>query len=70
MQKEPKLNDEFSNKSQSDITHEKVVNFTDFLENLSISREVCNRDPEFCRLPYHISESELKNEVEEIYLLL
>ena len=62
------LNDEFSNKLQCDIVHEKAANFTDFLDNLSTSCEVCDRNPESCRLPGHISESELRKEIEETYL--
>ena len=62
------LNDELSDKLQCDIIHEKAASFTDFLDNLSISCEVCDRNPESCRLPSHISESELRNEIEEAYL--
>lgn len=62
------LNDELSNKLRFDIIHEKAFNFTEFLDNLSTCCEVCDRNPESCRLPGHISESELRKEIEETYL--
>jgi transcriptional regulator of heat shock response len=62
------LNEELSNKLQCDIIHEKAANFTEFLDNLSTSCEVCDRNPESCKLPGHISESELRKEIEETYL--
>lgn len=62
------LNDKLSKKLQYDIIHEKAANFTDFLDDVTISCEVCDRNPEFCRLPGEISESELRNEIEEAYL--
>lgn len=68
MQEKLELNHELSDKLQCDIINEKAANFTDFLDNLSISCEVCDRNPESCRLPGHISESELRNEIEEAYL--
>jgi len=68
LQEKLELNDELSDKLQCDIIDEKAAKFTDFLDNLSISCEVCDRNPESCRLPGHISESELRNEIEEAYL--
>jgi len=62
------LNDELSNKLQCDIIHEKAANFKEFIDNLSTSCEVCDRNPESYRLPSHISESELRKEIEETYL--
>jgi hypothetical protein len=62
------LNEELSNTLQFDVIHEKADNFTDFLDNLSISCEVCDRNPASCRLPGHISDSELRKEIEETYL--
>ena len=64
------LTDELSNKLQCDIIHEKSANFTEFLDNLFTSCEVCDRNRESYRLPGHISESELRKEVEETYLQL
>lgn len=61
------LNDELSNTLGYDIIHEKAANFTEFLDNLSTSCEVCDRNPESSRLPGHISESELRKEIEETY---
>ena len=61
------LNGKLSDKLQCDIIHEKAANFTDFLDDVSISCEVCYRNPESCRLPGAISESELRNEIEEAY---
>jgi hypothetical protein len=60
------LNEELSNTLQFDVIHEKAANFTDF--HLSTSCEVCDRNPESCRLPGHISESELRKEIEKNYL--
>ena len=60
LQEKLELNHELSDKLQCDIIHEKAANFRDFLDNLSISCEVCDRNPESCRLPGHISESELR----------
>ena len=56
------LNDELSNKLQCDIIHEKLANFIEFLD------KVCDRNRESYRLPGHISESELRKEIEETYL--
>lgn len=53
------LNDELSNKLQFDSIQEKAANFTEFLDNLSTFCEVCDRNPESCRLPGDISENEL-----------
>jgi len=39
-----------------------------FLDNLSTSCQVWDRNPEYCRLPNHISENELRKEIEETYL--
>lgn len=41
---------------------------SDFLDNLSISCDVCDINPESCRLLGHLSESELRKEIEETYL--
>ena len=68
MQNKLELNNELSDELRCDIIQEKVANFTDFLNNLSIFCEVCNRNPEPCRLPGDISESELRNEIENTYL--
>ena len=62
------LNDELSDKLQCDVIHEKAANFTDFLDNLSTSCEVCDGNTESCKLPGHRSESELRKEIEETYL--
>ena len=62
------LTDELSNKLH--IIYEKSANFTEFLDNLFTSCEVCDRNRESYRLPSHISESELRKEVEETYLQL
>ena len=68
MQEKLELNGELSDKLQCDIIDEKVANFTNFLDDVSISCEICDRNPESCRLPGAISESELRNEIEEAYL--
>ena len=68
MQEKLELNNELSDKLQCDIIHEKAANFKDFPDNLSISYEVCDRNSESCRLPGHISENKLRNEIEEAYL--
>ena len=41
------------------ILDEKATDFTDFLDDLSITCEVCDRSPEPYQLQGHISESEL-----------
>ena len=64
------LNEELSNTLQFDVIHEKASNFTDFLDNLSTSCEVCDRNPEPCRLPGHIGETEFRKEVEENFFEL
>lgn len=63
-----KLNDELSDKLPCNVIHEKAANFTNFFDNLSPSCEVCDRNFESCRLLGHISESELRKEIEETYL--
>ena len=68
MEEKLESNDKLSNKLQCDIINEKAANFTEFLDNLSTSCEVCDRNPESYRLPGHISESELRKEIEETYL--
>jgi len=68
LQEKLELNNELSDKLQCDIIHEKAANFKDFPDNLSISCEVCDRNSESCRLPGHISENKLRNEIEEAYL--
>ena len=65
------LSEKLSNNSlQSDDIHEKASKFTDFLDDLSISCEVCDRNPEPCRLPGHIGETEFRKEVEENFFEL
>jgi hypothetical protein len=59
------LSEELSNTLQFDVIDEKAANFTDFLDNLSTSCEVCDRNPKSCRLPGHIGETEFQKEVEE-----
>ena len=61
------LNEELSDELQFDLIHEKATNFTDFLDDLSISCEVCDRNSESYRLPGHISESELQKEIKQTY---
>ena len=68
MEEKLELNDELWDKLQCNVIHEKVANFTDFLDNLSTSCKICDRNPESCRLPDHISESELLKEIEKTYL--
>lgn len=68
LQEKRELNNKLADKLQCDIIHEKATNFTDFLDDVSISCEVCDRNPESYRLPGEISESELRNEIEEAYL--
>ena len=68
LEEKRELNDELSNKLQCDIIHEKADSFTDFIDNLSTSCEVCDRNPKSYRLPGHISENELRKEIEETYL--
>lgn len=70
LQKKLELNGELSDKVQCDIIPERVANFTDFLDDVSISCEVCDRNPGSCQLPGAISESELRNAIEEAYLQL
>ena len=68
LQEKRELNNKLADKLQCDIIHEKATNFTDFLGDVSISCEVCDRNPASCRSPGDISESELRNEIEEAYL--
>nr|YP_009029003.1 hypothetical protein [Cylindrotheca closterium]AGH28543.1 hypothetical protein [Cylindrotheca closterium] len=68
LQEKRELNNKLADKLQYDIIHEKATNFTDFLGDVSISYEVCDRNPASCRSPGDISESELRNEIEEVYL--
>jgi len=65
-----KLNEELSDTLQFDVIHEKASEFTDFLGDASISCEVCDRNPEPCRLSGHIGETEFRKEVEEIFFEL
>ena len=62
------LNDKLSDKLQCDVIHEKAAIFTDFLDNLPTSCELCDRNPESCRLPNHIGENELRIEIAETYI--
>ena len=62
------LSEELTSEFQSDIIHEKAGNFTDFLDDLSVSCEVCDRGPESYIEPGDISESELRTEIQETYL--
>ena len=62
------LNNGLLNKLRCDIIDEKAANFREFLDNLSIFCEVCDKNSESCRLPDHISKSELWKEIEETYL--
>ena len=64
------LSEELSNTLQSYNIHKKARKFTDFLDDLSISCEVCDRNPEPCRLPGHIGETEFRKEVEENFFEL
>ena len=60
------LTEELSNNTlESDYIHEKASKFTDFLDDLSIACEVCDRSPEPYILPGHIGETEFRKEVEE-----
>ena len=68
LQEKLELTEEFSNKLQCDIIHEKAYDFTDFLGDLSTSCEVCDRSPESYRLLDHISESELRQDIKKTYL--
>jgi hypothetical protein len=68
LEEERLLNDELSDESKRNDIHEKATNFTVFLDDLSTGCEVCDRNPECCRLPGHISEGELRKEIEETYL--
>lgn len=68
MEEKLELNDELSNKLRCDITYEKAANFIEFIDNLSTSCKICDRNPESCRLLDYISESELRKEIEETYL--
>lgn len=44
MEDKLELNDELSEKLQCDFIHEKATNFTDFIDNLSTSCEVYDRN--------------------------
>lgn len=65
------LSEELSNTLlHSDNIHEKACDFTDFLDDLSIACEVCDRNPDLLRLPGHIGETEFRKEVEETFFEL
>ena len=64
------LNDELADEVLLDTLHQKAYDFTDFLDNLSDSCEVCDRSDEPWRPRYNISESQLRDEIEETYLQL
>ena len=62
------LNQELLDELKFDLIHEKSKDFTDFLDDLSLSCEMCDRSAESYRLPGYISESELRNEIKQTYL--
>lgn len=64
------LSEELSDTSQFDSINEKASKFTDFLDNVSISCDVCDRSSEPDRLPGHIGETEFQKEVEEVFFEL
>jgi hypothetical protein len=69
LKEEFELSEELSNNTlQSYEIHKKASKFTDFFNDLSISCEVCDRNPEPFRLPGHIDETKLRKEVEENFL--
>jgi len=62
------LTEELSNNTlEPDSIHEKASKFTDFLDDLSIACEVCDRSPEPYILPGHIGETEFRKEVEQTF---
>jgi hypothetical protein len=60
-----KLNEKLSDTLRFAVIHEKALDFTDFLDNLSTSCEVCNRNPEFSKPPGHIGQTKFRKGVEE-----
>ena len=71
LEKKLELSEELSNNTlEFDGIHEKASKFTDFLDDLAIACEVCDRDPEPFRLPGHIGETEFRKEVEENFFEL
>ena len=57
-----------SNELTFNVIHEKSLRFTDFLYDLLISYELCDRSPECVRLAGHIVENQLRTEIKKIYL--
>lgn len=68
LEEKVKLNSELSDKFLSYPIHQKALSFTDFIDNLYIACEVCDRSPISYRQPGDISESELRKEIQKTYL--
>lgn len=67
MEEKFRLNAELEDTLKYDIIDEKAMDFIDFIDDLVISCELCDRDPESVRLPGHRGKSELGNEIEKVY---
>lgn len=63
MKEKLELSEELSNNR----IHEKASKFTDFLNDLSISCEVCDRNPEPYRLPGHRGGIEFRKKLKKIF---
>lgn len=68
------LNDELANKVHCDNRNENADQFSEFIDNLSFSCEVIDRIPEsftnLSILPDHITETQFRDEVENIFFQL